>query len=302
MTPFPNISRPILTNIPLATRTTWRIGGPATWLLQPISVAELTQLLQHWPQEMPRFLLGGGSTILIADAGFKGAVLDLTHGMKRIYTDQEESIKNESAIIHADAGAATRTLAHFAQHLGLTGAEFLSGIPGSVGGAVLMNAGAYGSSIQDILLEADLLDPSGTPHRWPVEQLGMGYRTSGIPEDWIVTAARFRFQQDDPVRIRDRMRGFNRQRRASQPLEFPSAGSVFKNPLEGPKAWELIDHAGLRGISIGDAQVSTKHSNFLVNRGQARAEDMMALIHHVMDKVEKNSNIQLEPEVKWIGM
>lgn len=301
MNPFVNLlpGASILTDVPLATRTTWRIGGLAKWLLRPTSVAQLAQLLEQWPMEIPRLLLGGGSNLLIADAGFQGAVVDLTYGMKQIYTVTESMNR---CIVHVDGGGSTSRLAHFARQSGLSGAEFLGGIPGSIGGAVRMNAGAYGSEIKDIISHADLLDPQGTTHRWSVEQLGLGYRTSGILDNWIVTGACFDLQRDDPQRIRTRMVGFNQRRRASQPLELPSAGSVFKNPPGGgPKAWELINQAGLRGMSRGDAQVSMKHSNFFVNRGHARGEEMLGLIHQVTEVVERQTSILLEPEVKLIG-
>ncbi len=292
MNPFAHIplSQPVLSQVPLAGRTTWRIGGLAQWLIAPVSVDELSLLLQQWPESIPRFLLGGGSNLLIADNGFQGAVLDLTSALKKIYTLAREDTE---VIIHAEAGASTSRLAHFARLQGVGGAEFLGGIPGSIGGALRMNAGAYGGEIKNILKNVSLMDPYGATHQWSVEQLGMQYRTTVIPNDWIFTSARFRLRPDDPEKIRLTMRQFNQRRRRSQPLELPSAGSVFKNPPNAPKAWELIDQAGLRGATQGDAQVSTKHSNFFVNRGHAQANEMLHLIQRVVAQVEKRSAIHL---------
>ncbi|MBF0273245.1 MAG: UDP-N-acetylmuramate dehydrogenase [Magnetococcales bacterium] len=305
MNPFAHLSlaTPVVADAPLAERTTWRMGGPARWLITPSSVAELSDLLARWPVGVPRQTLGGGSNLLIADKGFDGAVLDLTRGLNRIYTVTESLKHSPDApwVIHADAGATTQSLAHFARRLGLTGAEFLAGIPGSVGGALRMNAGAYGGEIKDLLLEAEVLDSSGSRRVLDPVGLGLGYRQCECPGDWIFTSARFVFLLDDPQRVRERMRAFNQRRRLSQPLDKPSAGSVFKNPPTGEKAWALIEQAGLRGARVGNAQVSTKHCNFFVNLGGARATDMRALIHKTQTQVEQHSGILLEPEVKLVG-
>ncbi|MBF0296315.1 MAG: UDP-N-acetylmuramate dehydrogenase [Magnetococcales bacterium] len=291
----------MLNDLPLAPRTTWRIGGAARWFLSPASPEELADLLARWPPEIPRLVLGGGSNLLVADAGWPGAVLDLTYGMQRIYTLHDPSDGEEEVTVHADAGASTSALAHFARLRGLSGAEFLGGIPGSIGGALRMNAGAYGGEIRGILREAELLDETGQRHCLPVERLGMGYRRCGVPEAWLFLAARFRLRRGDPETIRATMRGFNQRRRASQPLELPSAGSVFKNPPGEYKAWELIARAGMRGATCGDAQVSVKHGNFFVNRGQATANDMLTLICRVRDAVERDSAIRLDLEIRLAG-
>lgn len=290
---------PVLTDVPLAPCTTWKIGGPARWLLQPESLLALQQSIRSWPADLPRFLLGGGSNILVDDNGFHGVVLDL-HRMNRITSLPSPELDGR-VVLHAEAGVGTRTLAHFARSQGLTGAEFLSGIPGRVGGALRMNAGAYGQTMQDILLTCDLLDTEGTQHTYSVQQLGMGYRTTQIPADWIFLSARFVLRQDDPVLIRERMRVLNRKRRASQPLRFPSAGSTFKNPPTGPLAWQWIEAAGLRGAQEGQAQVSEQHCNFLINRGGARSRDMRVLIDRIRAGVDKVGGGQLALEVGIVG-
>ncbi|MBF0341355.1 MAG: UDP-N-acetylmuramate dehydrogenase [Magnetococcales bacterium] len=303
-TPFSHLplTHPVQGGVPLASRTTWRIGGPARWLLAPASREELAMLLARWPDGLPRMILGGGINLLIADSGFPGAVLDLTRGMNRIYTVTESlTPAGETLLIHADAGTTTQALAHFVRRMGWSGAEFLAGIPGSVGGALRMNAGAYGGQMRDILVEADLLDPQGRAESRTPEALSMGYRHCALPAGWLFTGARFRLRRDDPEKIRERMRGFNQRRRLSQPLELPSAGSVFKNPPSGPKAWELLEQAGLRGVGRGDARISTKHCNFFVNHGQASAGEMRALIDLARATVEHHSGVVLEPEVQFAG-
>ncbi|MBF0161237.1 MAG: UDP-N-acetylmuramate dehydrogenase [Magnetococcales bacterium] len=279
------VRQPVQEGLLLSAHTTWRIGGPARWLLQPTTPVELQQLLLSWPTGLPRLLLGGGSNLLVDDNGFDGVVLDLTRHMNRITLLPAASAEEDGVLLQAEAGAGTRALAHFARSHGLTGLEFLGGIPGSVGGALRMNAGAYGGEVRDGLLECTLLDGEGNPHTLPLQQLGMGYRSTRIPPDWIFLSGRFRLQRGDPDAIRERMRHLNRQRRQSQPLAFPSAGSTFKNPPEGPKAWQWIEAAGLRGAWSGQAQVSEKHCNFLVNRGGASSRDVRLLIDRIRERV-----------------
>lgn len=259
----------------------------------------LQPLLRTWPDDLPRLLLGGGSNILVDDNGFHGVVLDLQR-MDQI-TLLPASERDGVVYLQAEAGVGTRLLAHFARSHGLTGAEFLSGIPGRVGGALRMNAGAYGQTMQDIVRSCDLMDTEGTIHTYPVQQLGMGYRTTQIPPDWVFLSARFALQRGDPLAIRERMRVLNRKRRASQPLRFPSAGSTFKNPPSGPLAWQWIEAAGLRGAREGQAQVSEQHCNFLINRGGARSRDMRVLIDRVREGVDKVGGGPLALEVGIVG-
>ncbi|MEO5363585.1 MAG: UDP-N-acetylmuramate dehydrogenase [Magnetococcus sp. DMHC-8] len=293
------LNGPILQDVPLSARTTWKIGGPARWLIQPENVPDLRRLLASWPVDLPRLVLGGGSNLLVDDNGFRGVVLDLTRHLNRLAIVDDS--RADGVLLQADAGVGTRTLAHFARSHALTGAEFLGGIPGSVGGALRMNAGAYGGEMRAILVTCDLLDGQGALHTLPVQQLGMGYRTTQVPADWLFLSARFALQRGDPVVIRERMRTLNRARRASQPLGFPSAGSTFKNPPTGPKAWEWIDAVGLRGAREGSAQVSEQHCNFLINRGGARARDMRVLIDRIRARVDQAGGGQLALEVGILG-
>lgn len=287
-----------LENVPLAPRTTWRMGGPARWLVQPEDGRALSLLLRALPAEVPRLVLGGGSNLLIVDDGFQGVVLDLTHRMNRILPPFPE--EDGAVLLQVDAGVSTRTLAHFARHRGLTGVEFLGGIPGSVGGALRMNAGAFGGEVRDILVDVLCLDAEGGVQTLSMAQLGMGYRKTQVPADWTFLSARFRLRSADPAAVLARMRALNRKRREKQPLSFPSAGSTFKNPPEGP-AWRWIEAAGLRGVWEGRAQVSEQHSNFLINRGGAQSRDMRTLIRRVQEQVLKTEGVHLVPEVGIIG-
>lgn len=288
-------------NVPLAGRTTWRMGGSARWLATFSEIAQLERFWAELSRETPRFVLGGGSNILVADAGFAGVVLDLTRGINQIRLENSPDQENTGRILYAEAGASTRTLAHTARRLGLTGAEFLAGIPGSVGGALVMNAGAHGCELKEILVDALALDPDGQRHILTPQNLAMGYRHTELPKGWIFVSARFRLQSQNPEVILQTMRHYNRYRRSTQPLAQPSAGSTFKNPPQGPPAWKLIDAAGWRGGAVGKARVSPKHCNFFVNMGKARASDMILLIRTVRDAVLAHSGITLETEVGLLG-
>ena len=287
--------------VSLAARTTWKIGGPARFLVQPDTPQAVQRVLSLLPEEMPRLVLGGGSNVLIDDAGFYGVVLDLTHRMHQIYRVEACSETEDFEWLRVEAGATTRALAHFARLHGLTGAEFLGGIPGSVGGALRMNAGAYGGEIQDILVDVELLDAGGQHRSLPVQALGMSYRATQVPSDWIFLSGRFRLQRGNSEAIREKMRHLNHLRKTAQPLRFPSAGSTFKNPVTGPKAWQWIDAAGMRGAWQGAAQVSELHSNFLVNRGGASAQDMKILIERIQERVLQVGGQVLSLEVGIVG-
>ncbi len=296
-----SLDTPVQRDVPLSARTTWKIGGPARWLIQPDTVPALQRLLVAWPTGLPRLILGGGSNLLVDDNGFHGVVFDLTRHLKRMEILSTPLEEEGVVLVQAEAGVGTRALAHFARSHGLTGAEFLGGIPGSVGGALRMNAGAYGGEVRTILVECDLLDTEGRVQTRPVHQLGMGYRTTQVPADWIFLSARFALRRGDPVVIRERMRTLNRTRRKSQPLRFPSAGSTFKNPPTGPKAWQWIESVGLRGAREGQAQVSEQHCNFLINRGGALAREMRVLIDRIRERVDKAGGGVLALEVGIVG-
>lgn len=288
----------VVEQAPLAPRTTWRIGGPARWLARPADAADLGRLVQGRPREIPMMVLGGGSNLLLPDEGFPGIVVSLAPALTAATLGEETAA---TVRLVAGGGLSSRGLAHFARRHGLNGVAFLAGIPGSVGGAVVMNAGAYGGEIAQVLEAVEVMDEDGVRRVLSAGEAGLSYRASRIAPGWIVLAAHLRLTRGDATAIRQRMQTLNRQRAASQPLEHPSAGSTFKNPPAGPKAWQLIADAALRGRAVGGAQVSEKHCNFLINRDGASADDMRRLMDLVRQTVFRSSGIVLEPEVKVVG-
>ncbi|MBF0454045.1 MAG: UDP-N-acetylmuramate dehydrogenase [Magnetococcales bacterium] len=298
--PWVGLKSRIREKVPLGRRTTWRIGGSARWLVEPINREELAQIWAEPPGDTPLFLLGGGSNLLIEERGFSGMAVDLSRHLNRL-VQREEASSPEGVVVKAEAGARTSALAHYARRQGLSGVEFLGGIPGTLGGAMRMNAGAHGGDIASVLMDAELLDPSGTIHTRTGKQLGLGYRQSALPKGWLFLSGRFRLKPQSPESIREKMQRFNLHRRTTQPLNFASAGSTFKNPATGPAAWQLIHEAGLRGFTVGDAQVSEKHTNFLINRGRATSDEMLSLIEQVRTRVAQNSGVELQLEIAILG-
>lgn len=279
---------------PMNKHTTFRIGGPAAYFLQPQSTEELRKIINVCEQEqVPWFIMGNGSNLLVSDQGYQGVVIQLYRNMSQI------SI--EGCRITAQAGASLASLSKRVMGESLSGFEFAGGIPGTLGGAVTMNAGAYGGEMKDVLEEVRVLDRSGRPISLQVDQLEMGYRTSVIKvKDLIVLEAVIKLQPGDADSIRETMQDLARKRASKQPLEYPSAGSTFKRP-EGYFAGKLIMEAGLKGYRVGDAQVSEKHCGFVINRGHATGAEVMAVIDHVKKEVWEQFQVGLEPEVKFLG-
>lgn len=278
----------------MSRHTSFRIGGPADYFVEPASVDELAGVLSLARQEkVPFFIVGNGSNLLVSDEGFRGMIVH-TGGSLR-------SISVEGDVIYAQAGALLGAVAGAALEAGLTGMEFAAGIPGTLGGAVCMNAGAYGGEMKDILLDAEVLTQDGERLVIPVEELDLSYRHSIIFEkNYIVLAAHIRLSREDKTQIRNRMNELAGARKEKQPLEYPSAGSTFKRP-EGYFAGKLIQDAGLKGYTVGGAQVSEKHSGFVINRGGATAEEVRFLIRQVRSKVKQQFGVELEPEVRMLG-
>lgn len=278
----------------MSRHTSFRIGGPADYFVEPASVDELAGALSLARQEkVPFFIVGNGSNLLVSDEGFRGMIVH-TGGSLR-------SISVEGDVIYAQAGALLGAVAGAALEAGLTGMEFAAGIPGTLGGAVCMNAGAYGGEMKDILLDAEVLTQDGERLVIPVEELDLSYRHSIIFEkNYIVLAAHIRLSRGDKTQIRNRMNELAGARKEKQPLEYPSAGSTFKRP-EGYFAGKLIQDAGLKGYTVGGAQVSEKHSGFVINRGGATAEEVRFLIRQVRSKVKQQFGVELEPEVRMLG-
>lgn len=279
---------------PMKAHTSFRIGGPAELFLTPENAAQLAEAIQILRRhEIPVFILGNGSNLLVRDKGIRGAVVQLSGRMSALETD--------GTALYAEGGALLSAAAAKAAKAGLTGLEFASGIPGSIGGAVMMNAGAYGGEMKDVLESVDVLTRDLRRETLPVEQLGLSYRHSSLAERGdIVLGARFRLEQGDPQAIQARMAELAEQRREKQPLQYPSAGSTFKRP-EGYFAGKLIQDAGLKGKTIGGAQVSEKHAGFLINTGNATAGEMLELIAFCQRTVEEKFGVKLETEVRIVG-
>ena len=279
---------------PMKNHTTFRIGGNAEVFAAPDSADGIERVLQICREEnIPCTVIGNGSNLLVGDRGVCGVVL-------QIYRNYA-SIRIEGTDLYVQAGALLGQTAAAAAREGLTGLEFASGIPGTIGGAAAMNAGAYGGEMKDVLVWVKAIDRDGHVRQYAAAELELGYRTSRIQKEaLVVLEVKLTLQQGDPVKIRERMEELKEQRVAKQPLEYPSAGSTFKRP-EGYFAGKLIMDAGLRGFSVGDAQVSEKHCGFVINRGNATAADVMALVSQVQTIVEEKFGVRLELEVRRIG-
>ena len=278
-------------NATLAPLTWFRVGGPAEWLVRPADLDELLLLLRDAPPGLPVTVIGAASNLIVRDGGVRGIVLRLGGAFARTERDGNALV--------VGAGALDATVAEHAASVGVSGLEFLSGIPGTIGGAVAMNAGAYGTEIKDVLDWAEVATPSGLL-RLPAADLAFSYRRAVLPEGGVVIRARLRGTPDDPAAIAARMAEIRSSREATQPVRARTGGSTFKNPA-GAKAWELIDAAGCRGLVRGGAMVSEKHCNFLLNTGGATAADLEALGEEVRGRVLARSGVALEWEIKRIG-
>lgn len=279
-------------NEPMSAHCSFRIGGPARLMCCPGTAEEAAALLRLLHESGAPFeLMGNGTNLLVPDEGLDKVVVRLGEAMS-------EAISLGDGHIRAGAGSTLAKLAVFAANEGLSGLEFAHGIPGSLGGAVFMNAGAYGGEMKDVLESVEYADTDGVVRSVPASELGLSYRHSAFEgTKRLVTAATVRLAPKEPEEIKARMRQLMEKRRASQPLDVPSAGSTFKRPVGGYAA-ALIDEAGLKGFAIGGAQVSEKHAGFVVNRGGASFEDVMRLMEHIKKTVYDRSGIMLEPEVR----
>lgn len=285
---------------PMSAHTTFRIGGPADYFVEAGSESVLKELLLLCREtETPFFILGNGSNLLVSDEGYRGVMISL-RGFDEISFREGESTEAGKTIMTAGSGVLLSKAAMQAAERGLTGFEFAGGIPGTLGGAVTMNAGAYGGEIRDVILSARVMTKAGDVRELSVEELDLSYRHSIIQEkDLIVLSADFAFAHGDEEQIKEQMRQLNTQRREKQPLEYGSAGSTFKRP-EGYFAGKLIQDAGLKGYRSGDVMVSEKHSGFVVNVGKGTCGDAMRVIEHVQRTVYEQFGVELELEVKRV--
>ncbi len=284
-------------NEPMSKHTTFRIGGPAALMALPRTMEEVQTVLKTAAElGVEPFFLGNGSDLLVADRGYPGFIVKLAGEFEEICFCPAP--KGGTPQLTAGGAALLSTLSKTALHWGLTGLEFAGGIPGSVGGAVTMNAGAYGGEMAQVLESVTFLDEAGEVCTLPVSECGFGYRKSIFSQrKCLILRARFRLEQGDGYAIKARMDELTAKRREKQPLEYPSAGSMFKRP-PGHFAAALIDQCGLKGLTVGGAQVSEKHAGFVVNRGGATCADVLELVRQVKEEVLRQTGVELEMEVK----
>jgi UDP-N-acetylmuramate dehydrogenase len=293
MITLPDIRGRIAKDAALAPITWFRVGGPAEFLVRPADTEDLCALMRQLPLEMPVTVIGAASNLIVRDGGIQGVVIKLARGFGDIVVEPDGII--------AGAASLDVTVAEQAAASCLSGLEFLSGIPGTIGGAVAMNAGAYGGEIAGVLDWAELVTRAGDVVRVNPVELGLSYRHADLPPDAVVVRARLRAQPGDAGVIAARMQEIKARREATQPVRARTGGSTFANP-PGMKAWELIDAAGCRGLRRGNAQISELHCNFLLNNGEATAGDLEALGEDVRARVERSSGVKLRWEIKRIGV
>jgi UDP-N-acetylmuramate dehydrogenase len=283
----------LIANQPLAELTWFRVGGPAQILFIPEDEDDLAYMLAHLPAEIPVTVMGLGSNLIVRAGGVPGVVIRLGRGFGEIAI--------EDVRVRAGAALPDVKVARTAQEAGIAGLSFLRGIPGAIGGALRMNGGAYGRETKDTLIEARAVDRAGRVHVLGNADMHYAYRHCGAPDDYIFTQATFRGERGDPAVIAAEMDKITESREATQPIKSRTGGSTFKNP-PGHKAWQLIEAAGCRGLRIGDAQVSDMHCNFLINLGKATAADIETLGEAVRRRVKEGSGIDLDWEIKRIGI
>jgi UDP-N-acetylmuramate dehydrogenase len=289
---LPAVRGRITLDAPIGKQTWFGVGGPAEVLFRPADIADLAGFLAALPPQVPVIVIGVGSNLLVRDGGIRGVTIRLGHGFAAISIADEE--------VRVGAAALDRIVAFAAADVGLSGLEFLSGIPGSIGGSLRMNAGAYGRDIKQVLVSATALDRSGQRHTVESEAMGLAYRHTEVDPSWIFIEAQLRGSRGDRSQIAAQLAEIRAVREATQPVRARTGGSTFKNP-PGEAAWRLIEAAGCRGLVRGGAMVSEKHTNFLINTGNATAADLEGLGEEVRRRVYKNSGIVLEWEIERIG-
>ena len=283
----------VLFDTPMRQFTSMRVGGPADCLFFPKGVNELKKVIRFaGRKKIPFLVLGKGTNLVVRDKGVRGWVINLTQGMKKIEMDGE--------IVEAEAGLALQRLVQFSIRKGLTGLEPFFGIPGTVGGGLAMNAGAWGAELKDVLLSVTLMKEGGEIVERSRSRLRFSYRGLVIPPSWIILKGRFQLKRGKKEEILERVKSYSEMRKRKQPLDYPSAGSIFKNPEEGP-AGKWIEESGLKGFRMGQAMVSERHANFIINLGKAKAEEVIRLMEFVEKKVDEEKGISLEREVKVVG-
>ncbi|MBT8432013.1 MAG: UDP-N-acetylmuramate dehydrogenase [Altererythrobacter sp.] len=290
---LPKVRGKLAPNAPLAKLVWFKTGGNADWLFEPADIDDLRDFLSALDRAMPVMALGLGSNMIVRDGGVEGVVVRLGKAFSGVKVLDDHQLE-------CGGGASGILVSSTARDAGIAGLEFLRGIPGTVGGFVRMNGGAYGREVADILIDCDVMFPCGKLSRVPVEELAYSYRHSELASGAIVVSACFQGTPGDPAAIGAEMDRIAKAREESQPLRTKTGGSTFKNP-DGHKAWELVDAAGCRGLTMGGAQVSEKHTNFLINTGDATSSDIEALGEEVRRRVRANSGVELQWEIQRVG-
>jgi UDP-N-acetylmuramate dehydrogenase len=283
----------VLFDAPMKKFTSIKVGGPADSLLFLKDMVELRKVVRYARRkDIPILILGKGTNLVVRDKGIRGWVISLTQGMKKVQLDGD--------VIEAEAGLSLQRLVQFSIQKNLTGLEPFFGIPGTVGGGLAMNAGAWGVELKDILLSITLMNEKGEVVERPRKKLKFSYRRLAIPPTWIILKGRFQLKKGRKEEILEHVRSYSEIRKRTQPLDYPSAGSIFKNPAEGP-AGKWIEEAGLKGFRMGQAMVSDRHANFIINLGKATAQEVINLMEWVERKIYEEKAISLEREVRVVG-
>ena len=283
----------VLLDAPMSHFTSIRVGGPADSLFFPKNVDELRKVVRcARKKNIPYLILGKGTNLVVRDKGIRGWVISLTQGMKKVHMERE--------VIEAEAGLPLRRLVQISIQKELIGLESFFGIPGTVGGGLAMNAGAWGSELKDVVLSITLMKEDGELIERPRSRLKFSYRRLALPPSWIILKGRFQLKKGKKEEILERVKSYLEMKKRTQPLDYPSAGSVFKNPIEG-SAGEWIEEAGLKGFRMGQAMVSDRHANFIINLGKATAEEVISLMEWVERKIYEEKGISLEREVRVVG-
>ena len=290
---LPPVRGSLSADAPLSRITWFRVGGPAEVLFRPADRDDLADFLRSKPADIPVTIIGVGANVLVRDGGIPGVLIRLGR--------EFSSVRINGTTVSAGAGASDVNVSIACRNQSVAGLEFLSGIPGTIGAGLRMNAGAYGREMSDIVSAAEAMDPGGQVHALSPEELGFAYRHSAVPADWIFLSATFQGTPGDKQEIAARMDDINRQRNASQPIKLRTGGSTFVNP-PGHKAWQLIEAAGCRGLTMGSAKVSEQHCNFLINTGDATAADLEDLGEEVRRRVKDHSDVVLEWEIRRLGV
>lgn len=290
---LPRVRGRYLFDVSLAKTTWFQVGGLAQVVYKPADLQDLRFFLQNRPMSLPLHVIGVGSNLLVRDEGVEGIVIRLGQGFTNVFVDE--------ATVDVGAAVLDRNVAFLSAQEGVGGLEFLCGIPGTIGGALRMNAGAYGSDISQVLVHAHVLDPKGKPHRFTPQDLGLDYRHCRLPKDWIFTGACLKGYKEQQEKSQEKISLFLAERERTQPVTSRTGGSTFANP-EGAKAWELIERAGCRGLSKGGAMMSELHCNFMVNTGGATAADLESLGEEVRQRVFATTGVDLRWEIERIGI